>query len=253
MENVLFPSLYEEDFIIRSLGSIVTQPDVALTELVANAWDAGASNVTISIPEETGHLLYIEDDGIGMSESEFQHHWMTLRYNRLKGQGRNVKFPSGEKSNRLAFGRNGVGRHGLFCFGNEYKVITEKDGKKLTLKIKPNVDSQPFAVVEKEECISTKNGTRLEVIVTKNLPNIDKITEILSARFLHDPQFRITVNHRTLNLEDLTGETEPAEIDIDGTNIHLTAYFVDTTKAGRKSIFQGIAFWQSGRLVGEPS
>lgn len=253
MENVLFPSLYEEDFIIRSLGSIVTQPDVALTELVANAWDAGASNVTISIPEETGHLLYIEDDGIGMSESEFQHHWMTLRYNRLKGQGRNVKFPSGEKSNRLSFGRNGVGRHGLFCFGNEYKVITEKDGKKLTLKIKPNVDSQPFAVVEKEECISTKNGTILEVIVTKNLPNIDKITEILSARFLHDPQFRITVNHRTLNLEDLTGETEPAEIDIDGTNIHLTAYFVDTTKAGRKSIFQGIAFWQSGRLVGEPS
>ena len=253
MENVLFPSLYEEDFIIRSLGSIVTQPDVALTELVANAWDAGASNVTISIPEETGHLLYIEDDGIGMSESEFQHHWMTLRYNRLKEQGRNVKLPSGEKSNRLAFGRNGVGRHGLFCFGNEYKVITEKDGKKLTLKIKPNVGSQPFAVVEKEECISTKNGTRLEVIVTKNLPNIDKITEILSARFLHDPQFTITVNHRTLNLEDLTGETEPAEMDIEGTNIHLTAYFVDTTKAGRKSIFQGIAFWQSGRLVGEPS
>lgn len=253
MENVLFPSLYEEDFIIRSLGSIVTQPDVALTELVANAWDAGASNVTISIPEETGHLLYIEDDGIGMSESEFQHHWMTLCYNRLKEQGRNVKLPSGEKSNRLAFGRNGVGRHGLFCFGNEYKVITEKDGKKLTLKIKPNVGSQPFAVVEKEECISTKNGTRLEVIVTKNLPNIDKITEILSARFLHDPQFTITVNHRTLNLEDLTGETEPAEMDIEGTNIHLTAYFVDTTKAGRKSIFQGIAFWQSGRLVGEPS
>ena len=253
MENVLFPSLYEEDFIIRSLGSIVTQPDVALTELVANAWDAGASNVTISIPEETGHLLYIEDDGIGMSESEFQHHWMTLRYNRLKEQGRNVKLPSGEKSNRLAFGRSGVGRHGLFCFGNEYKVITEKDGKKLTLKIKPNVGSQPFAVVEKEECISTKNGTRLEVIVTKNLPNIDKITEILSARFLHDPQFTITVNHRTLNLEDLTGETEPAEMDIEGTNIHLTAYFVDTTKAGRKSIFQGIAFWQSGRLVGEPS
>ena len=49
-ESVLFPSLYEEDYILRSLGSIVTQSDVALTELVANAWDAGASNVTISIP-----------------------------------------------------------------------------------------------------------------------------------------------------------------------------------------------------------
>ena len=100
---------------------------------------------------------------------------------------------------------------------------------------------------------SAGNGTRLEVIVTKNLPAISKISEILSARFLHDPQFKITVNHKTLELEDLTGETKPAEIDIEGTNIHLTAYFIDSTKAGRKSIFQGIAFWQSGRLVGEPS
>ena len=253
MDNVLFPSLYEEDYILRSLGSIVTQPDVALTELVANAWDAGASHVTLSIPEEKNQLLYIEDDGVGMSESEFQHHWMTLRYNRLKEQGRNVIFPNGKKGNRCAFGRNGVGRHGLFCFGNEYKVITIKDGKKLTFKIKPNVESQPFAVIEKKEESSTGNGTRLEVVVTKNLPAINKISEILSARFLHDPQFKITVNHRTLELEDLTGETEPAEIDIEGTNIHLTAYFIDSTKAGRKSIFQGIAFWQSGRLVGEPS
>ncbi len=253
MDNVLFPSLYEEDYILRSLGSIVTQPDVALTELVANAWDAGASHVTLSIPEEKNQLLYIEDDGVGMSESEFQHHWMTLRYNRLKEQGRNVIFPNGEKGNRCAFGRNVVGRHGLFCFGNEYKVITIKDGKKLTFKIKPNVESQPFAVIEKKEESSTGNGTRLEVVVTKNLPTINKISEILSARFLHDPQFKITVNHRTLELEDLTGETEPAEIDIEGTNIHLTAYFIDSTKAGRKSIFQGIAFWQSGRLVGEPS
>ena len=253
MDNVLFPSLYEEDYILRSLGSIVTQPDVALTELVANAWDAGASHVTLSIPEEKNQLLYIEDDGVGMSESEFQHHWMTLRYNRLKEQGRNVIFPNGKKGNRCAFGRNGVGRHGLFCFGNEYKVITIKDGKKLTFKIKPNVESQPFAVIEKKEESSTGNGTRLEVVVTKNLPTINKISEILSARFLHDPQFKITVNHRTLELEDLTGETEPAEIDIEGTNIHLTAYFIDSTKAGRKSIFQGIAFWQSGRLVGEPS
>ena len=253
MDNVLFPSLYEEDYILRSLGSIVTQPDVALTELVANAWDAGASHVTLSIPEEKNQLLYIEDDGVGMSESEFQHHWMTLRYNRLKEQGRNVIFPNGEKGNRCAIGRNGVGRHGLFCFGNEYKVITIKDGKKLTFKIKPNVESQPFAVIEKNEESSTGNGTRLEVVVTKNLPAINKISEILSARFLHDPQFKITVNHRTLELEDLTRETEPAEIDIEGTNIHLTAYFIDSTKAGRKSIFQGIAFWQSGRLVGEPS
>ena len=251
-EQVLFPSLYEEDYIVRSLGTIVTQPDVALTELVANAWDAGASNVYISIPEELGQKLYIEDDGVGMTEEEFQHHWMTLRYNRLKSQGRSVIFPQGIDKSRIAFGRNGVGRHGLFCFGREYIVITQKDGKKLTLKIKPNINGEPFAVVEKSEEPSQDHGTRLEVFVDRNLPKPEKMVEILSARFLHDPQFKITVNHTTLDIIDLTGGQEPAELVVDDT-IKLTAYFIDTTKAGRKSIFQGIAFWQSGRLVGEPS
>ena len=252
-DNVLFPSLYEDDYIIRSLGTIVSQPDIALTELVANAWDAGATNVYISIPENNNQILYVEDDGVGMSEEEFKQHWMKLRYNRLKNQGRDVIFPDGVNNKRIAFGRNGVGRHGLFCFGNEYVVITQKDGKKLTFKIKPNVQNEPFAVIERKEEISDGHGTRLEVVVTKNLPKPNKMIEILSARFLHDPQFRITVNHTSLDISDLTGGQEPIELRVEGTDIELTAYFIDTTKAGRKSIFQGIAFWQSGRLVGEPS
>lgn len=252
-DNVLFPSLYEDDYIIRSLGTIVSQPDIALTELVANAWDAGATNVYISIPENNNQILYVEDDGVGMSEEEFKQHWMKLRYNRLKNQGRDVIFPDGVNNKRIAFGRNGVGRHGLFCFGNEYVVITQKEGKKLTFKIKPNVQNEPFAVIERKEEISDGHGTRLEVVVTKNLPKSNKMIEILSARFLHDPQFRITVNHTTLDISDLTGGQEPIELRVEGTDIELTAYFIDTTKAGRKSIFQGIAFWQSGRLVGEPS
>ena len=208
-ENVLFPSLYEKDYIIRSLGTIVTQPDVALTELVANAWDAGASDVNIFIPESYNQTLFIEDDG--------------------------------------------VGRHGLFCFGDEYKVITKKNGKKITYTIKPNVGNEPFAVVDKIEESSDGHGTRLEVVVNKNLPNVDKMIEILSARFLHDPQFRITINRKRIDIEDLTNTNDPELIYIESLNIHLLAFFIDTTKAGKKSIFQGIAFWQSGRLVGEPS
>jgi hypothetical protein len=102
-DNVLFPSLYEDDYIIRSLGTIVSQPDIALTELVANAWDAGATNVYISIPENNNQILYVEDDGVGMSEEEFTQHWMKLRYNRLKNQGRDVIFPDGVNNKRIAF------------------------------------------------------------------------------------------------------------------------------------------------------
>ena len=37
-------SLFEEDYLLRELGQVAHVPQVALTELVANAWDAGASN-----------------------------------------------------------------------------------------------------------------------------------------------------------------------------------------------------------------
>ena len=252
-DNVLFPSLFEDDYITRSLGTIVNQPDVALTELVANAWDAGALNVKIYIPDDYNQTLYIEDDGVGMTEEEFQNHWMKLRYDRMKNQGRNVLFPEGVVGKRTAFGRNGVGRHGLFCFADEYKVITTKDGKELTFVVKANVEQNPIAVTEEYKEPSSSHGTRLEVVVGRNLPKADKIREIISARFLHDPQFSIEVNRVKLELDDLSGGTEPAELDVDGTNIHLTAYFIDTTKSSRKSIFQGIAFWQSNRLVGEPN
>lgn len=252
-ENVLYLPLFEDDYITRSLGPIVNQPDVALTELVANAWDAGASHVKIFIPEEHNQTLSIEDDGIGLSEEEFQNQWMKLRYNRLKYQGRNVVFPEGVTGKRTAFGRNGVGRHGLFCFAEEYKVITEKEGKKLTFVVKANVDHNPIAVTQRIEEVSDSHGTRLEVVVEKNLPKAEKIREIISARFLHDPQFEIEVNRVRLDLDDLSGGVESAEIDVEGTEIHLTAYFIDTTKSSKKSIFQGIAFWQSNRLVGEPN
>ena len=43
-------TLFEDDYLVRSLGAIATSPDTALTELVANAWDAGAGRVDLVIP-----------------------------------------------------------------------------------------------------------------------------------------------------------------------------------------------------------
>ena len=253
-EDIVYPSLYEKDYILRSLGSIVNDPEVALTELVANAWDAGASHVRIFIPDAINQILYIEDDGVGMTEYEFQNRWMKLRYNRLTEQGKFVTFPINKNHKpRVAFGRNGVGRHGLFCFGDEYKVITCKENKKHTFVVQPNVKTHPFAVVDKIEESCVGHGTRLEVLVDRHLPNTDKIREIISARFLQDPEFIIEVNNKILQLDDLCGGSHPTELLVPETDIHLTAYFIDTTKSSRKSIFHGIAIWQNGRLVGEPS
>ena len=102
--------LYEEEYLRRTLGAIANVPDIALTELVANAWDAGARRVKIAVPENVEEYLTIEDDGTGMSESAFRQKWMTLGYDRIKHQGGWAEFPP-ELSHlkRPAYGRNGVG------------------------------------------------------------------------------------------------------------------------------------------------
>jgi len=66
------PVLFEEGYIFRTCRTITSTPDIALTEFVANAWDAGAFNVNIIIPTEDGDVISVEDDGIGMSDAEFR-------------------------------------------------------------------------------------------------------------------------------------------------------------------------------------
>jgi hypothetical protein len=244
-------SLFEEDYLIRTLGNLANSSEVALTELVANAWDAGATLVEIFIPEKHGEKLTIEDNGIGMTKDEFYSRWMKLGYNRLKHQGKNVQFPDGLKLNRFAYGRNGVGRHGMLCFNNEYEITTNKNGVKSNFTITTLSENEPFLI--KYECFgkSKKSGTKLEVVVTKNLPKTENILEIISARFLHDPKFVISINRQTIQLEQHKGLINSENIEING--INLTVNLIDSKKARKSTIYQGIAIWQGGRLIGEPS
>lgn len=244
-------TLFEDDYLVRTLGSLGTQPEIALTELVANAWDAGATQVDIFIPEEKGQKLTIQDNGTGLTKEEFYNRWMKLSYSRLKHQGKMVEFPNGVDLKRYAYGRNGVGRHGLLCFNSEYQVITNKNGIESTFTLTTKSEKQPFIIKDESFKKSKEAGTRLEVIVDKNLPNPTTILEVISARFLHDPKFLVSINRQTIQLEEHKGliESNPVEVD----DIKLQVNLIDSKKSRKSTLYQGIAIWQGGRLVGEPS
>jgi hypothetical protein len=244
-------TLFEDDYLVRTLGSLGTQPEIALTELVANGWDAGATQVDIFIPEEKGQKLTIQDNGTGLTKEEFYNRWMKLSYNRLKHQGKMVEFPNGVDLKRYAYGRNGVGRHGLLCFNSEYQVITNKNGIESTFTLTTNSEKQPFIIKDESFKKSKEAGTRLEVVVEKNLPNPTTILEVISARFLHDPKFLVSINRQTIQLEEHKGliESNPVEVD----DIKLQVNLIDSKKSRKSTLYQGIAIWQGGRLVGEPS
>ena len=244
---------FEEDYIFRNNKSITNNNDIALTELVANAWDAGARNVDITIPLEEHELISIVDDGIGMTDEEFHERWMTLNYNRQKRQGASVQFPDeGENSKRIAYGRNGVGRHGMFCFANSYKIETWKNGVSNIYDIAISHGNSPYEIIN--HTIDTKDGygTKISAFVDRHLPDANAMTDILSARFMYDPKFVVKINGKNIDLSQHKGVIYEKEF-ITKANAKLMMTIVDSEKTAAKSQQHGIAFWVSGRLVGQPS
>lgn len=254
-QTTLFKSHYEDDFLLRTLGDLIRRPDVALGELVANAWDAGASLVKVTIPSKLGEVLTVEDDGAGLTKDQFDQRWMTLAYNRQKNQGADVEFPPGRQGRRRAFGRNGQGRHGLLCFNTHYRVATTRDRVTSTFDVRIASGDQPFVSSLLSETKGRGHGTTLEVEVQQNLPSPDRIREILSAKFLHDPNFAVLVNGVSLPFTDLPGYAGAKKLtatdSTTGRSVTLMLSVIET-EVGRAKHQSGVAFWIGGRLVGEP-
>ena len=76
--------LYDERFLESYAGAIITEPAPAIVELVANCWDAYATEVAITWPDASQNKQFkIVDNGHGMTRDEFQYIWRTIAYNRL--------------------------------------------------------------------------------------------------------------------------------------------------------------------------
>ncbi len=246
-------ALFEDDYLLRELGQVAHVPQVALTELVANAWDAGASKVKLILPAEIGGTLTVTDDGHGMTPAQFKKRWMTLRYDREKHQGANVEFPAGRTTAhpRRAYGRNGVGRHGLLCFADEYEVQTWRDGVLATFTVGTESGPSPFVLRSESSGQQTGSGTRLSVQVARKLPDADEILTVLAARFVHDPEFEIRVNGAQRTFAEIEGKVKEQTLDL-GNGHCATVIVIDSTRLNHSSVHQGIAFWVQKRLVGTP-
>ena len=66
-----------ESRILRELGErLVKQPEVAIVELVKNAYDADAGECTISY--EPRRSITVKDTGLGMTLDRFRNGWMRI-------------------------------------------------------------------------------------------------------------------------------------------------------------------------------
>lgn len=245
-------ALFEKNFIERTYPTIVSDDSFAFAELVANSWDAGATRVDITIPNKYGESIVIEDNGSGMTDEEFRSRWMVIAYNRVEHQSEYTNFTmdDGSIGRRLAYGRNGIGRHALICFDDHYTIETWRDGLANSYELLVSGGVTAFSITDHIQFKKVGKGTKIMVCAVKKLPDPSAVINTLGYRFMFDPQFSVYVNGNKVEYNNKLRANREDTIATRHGNIVIKVFQIPD---GEKSTAQnGIAFWVNGRLVGKP-
>jgi hypothetical protein len=106
-----------EGRLLRELGErLVKQPEVALVELIKNAYDADAT--ACNVRYEPPNSISIVDDGHGMTLDEFKNGWMRIGTS-AKEDKRQSRLYS-----RVITGEKGIGRFAVRFLGTELDLRT---------------------------------------------------------------------------------------------------------------------------------
>jgi len=87
---------------------LVAKADVALTELIKNAYDADASECHVTFD---GKCVEIRDDGHGMTETEFLDKWMNIATSDKQRERESRQYK------RTVTGSKGIGRFAVRYLG----------------------------------------------------------------------------------------------------------------------------------------
>ncbi len=218
LAQALFPS-FAPSFLDDHARKIISDPKTALVELVANCWDAGADRVNITWPETpVPKPFIIEDNGTGMTYKQFSQRWLQFNYNRREAQGEYVEFPpDNQESRRKAFGRNGKGRHSVFCFAEHYNVETWRDGESSTFIVtrnKSNTMAKPYEVVPSRKFSKKGHGTIITAELGRGYLEVSEVRELIGSKFVVDPTFMVYVNGELVELTDFEHLIETEEVSV---------------------------------------
>ncbi|MGB8658153.1 MAG: ATP-binding protein [Candidatus Zixiibacteriota bacterium] len=190
----------------------------AIAELIANAWDAMAKNVYITIPldkslEESNQIV-VKDDGHGMSFEECDNHYLVIGRDRRLEEGDHTK-KYGEIKQRKLMSRKGIGKLSGFGISNRIEVRTVKDGFVTHFAMEYNLITRsnkfiesyhPDLLEDDGKKTDEPNGTTITLTQLKLTRAISSksFRESMTRRFtiLNDPQFSVFINGQKLAKEE---------------------------------------------------
>lgn len=195
--------------IIDSLGIQMYQsPVAAVAELIANAWDADATQVAVTLPADSAASaeLVVQDNGAGMTFTECQERYLNV--------GRNRRLADGERTpgGRPLLGRKGIGKFAGFGIARivEIETVSSETGERTVFsldlqKLRSDEfvgESREIDVLAAEGPDDTRKGAagtaiRLRSLVYGRRPGADSFVRSMARRFVlaqHVAKFQVTVN-----------------------------------------------------------
>lgn len=236
--------------------SIISNPFTAIIELIANAYDAGATELNITWPLENtldntqeSSTAIFKDNGEGINCKDFPEIWKELSYNRITNQGTSITFNyNGEEITRDVYGKNGKGRHAPFAFSNKYIVKTIKNNELSIFKIETGMKG--FSI-EKDKNEKTEENSGTEIIFDvdseKNI-GIEALRETIATRFLKDDSFKIILNNETIDLTDID-EEHKHEITCNVDENKIKIIQLESTTKTKYTKFHGLSWKIGNRLI----
>jgi len=245
---------YEDRFWEQYVGkNLVSDPVIAIVELVANCWDAGATSVDISWPKRSDNSLSISDNGEGMTKEEFYHRWGAMSYDRTRSQGSTVQVKIGGFSQqRRVFGRSGIGRFAVFCFSPLYTIKTCKRGTQVEFVVKKG-KTQPLEFKLTSTQVGTQTGTTIRTTYSpSSILSAETIRTELGRRFLTDPAFEVVLNGEKIAFGDIEGKgLEVFQVQVPELNTYITIKIIDAKRTDPTGRLHGVAWHVLNRLVGD--
>lgn len=148
--------------VLDHLGiNLYSNAAAVLTEAVANAWDADANKVDITIGPKN-KWIRIEDDGVGMSVEDMNEKYLRVGYKR-----REMDKATGTKTHkgRPVMGRKGLGKLSLFSIAETIEVQSIKDGEAHGLRM--TVEGIHASVAAHEDSYSPEPLNDADVTITQ--------------------------------------------------------------------------------------
>lgn len=194
--------------VLNHLGlNLYSNTPAVLSEVIANSWDADASQVSIHCNQEDD-VITIIDNGCGMTLEDINRKFLCVGYQKRKnGEAITPIYK------RPVMGRKGIGKLSLLSIADTIKIYSKKDGEQNAFclsreDIEREITSQNhvYSPTEVEfEDFEYETGTK--IVIRKFKKNINRTSEFLRRRLARrfciiGRNFDIILNGEMISIKD---------------------------------------------------